>query len=240
MPVLSKIELDDISVLGDAIRAAGREAPSMEAAAREVVSLLYDELRDDAGDRACVLVRLYKTHPFGRLPQELQAFAREAAGHELAADVRCLTLLATVGERPEWNDRRLSVGHRTIPLPSEQMVQRLPMVSRLITQLGLDVGVVVRPEGAPLRELSARTYDAFHVPAARGSEFIPAQDFVAEHGIASALGFGGMLHTGDFYSVVLFSKVPIGEEVAESLRILGLAVRIPLMRFLLRDVFEER
>jgi hypothetical protein len=229
--------LDDVSACSDVIRTLGRGRATMTEAAADIVRYLYGELGTDGDDHACTLVRLYKTHPFGGLPVELREYASDAAGRDFDADVRCLTLLATAGEEPEWNDPRLSVGHRTIPLPSEEIVRRLPMVAQLITQVGLDVGTVVRPAGAPLVELAQRTYDVFHVPVAAGSPYIPAQDFVERYGVESALGFGGMLHTGDFYSVVLFTKVPVSVEVARTIRILALAVRIPLMRFLLRDVF---
>jgi hypothetical protein len=237
---LSAFTIDDVSELGDVIRGLGGDAGSMEAAAGEITRYLYSELRDGAGGGAAALVRLYKTHPFGELPPDLQHFAREASATALAPEVRCLTLLATTGDLPEWNDRTLSAGHKTIPLPSEQMVLRLPMIAQLIIQLGLDIDVVIRPHEAPLRQLSQRTYDVFHVGSAAGSPYIPAQDFVANHGIRSAVGVGGMLHTGDFYAVVLFSKVAVTAPVAQALKLLALAIRIPLMRYLRGSVFELR
>jgi hypothetical protein len=237
---LAAFSIDDVSAVSDVIRGLGRDAVAMETAAGEITRYLYDELRDEDGGRACALVRLYKTHPFGGLPPDLREYAETAAGHALAPEVRCLTLLGTNGDLPEWNDRTRSSGHKAIPLADEQVVLRLPMIAQLIIQLGLDVGSVIRPQEAPLRELSQRTYDVFYVERAAGSPFIPAQGFVEEHGIASALGFGGMLHTGDFYAAVLFSKVPVSESVARSLKIVALAVRIPLMRFLLGSVFERR
>jgi hypothetical protein len=237
---LTAFTIDDVSELGDVIRGLGSDAASMEEAAREITSFLYGELGDGNGGGATALVRLYKTHPFGALPADLQAYAQQAAGEALAPEVRCLTLLATSGDLPQWNDRALSAGHKAIPLPSEQIVLRLPMIAQLITQLGLDVGAVIRPHEAPLRQLSQRTYDVFHVEEAAGSPYLPAQDFVREHGIRSAAGVGGMLHTGDFYALVLFSKVPISRPVAQALKILSLAIRIPLMRFLLGSVFARR
>ena len=143
----------------------------------------------------------------------------------------CLTLLATRGLEPEWNDRRTSQGHKAIPLPSVELVHRLPMVAALINQIGLDLADVVRPDQARVAELARRTYDVFHVPEARGSAFVPAQDFVERHAVTSALGFGGVLFSGDFYAVVMFSRVPISAEVADRLRILSLATRVSLMPF---------
>jgi hypothetical protein len=147
------------------------------------------------------------------------------------ADVRCLTLLATRGLDPRWNDRRDSDGHKAIPLPSVEFVERLPMVAGLIQQLGLEIADVVRPEKGRVAELAQRSYGVFHVEDAAGSPYVPAQDFVEEHGVRSALGFGGVLYTGDFFAVMLFSRAPIDPGVADTLRILSLAARVALMPF---------
>ncbi|MDX6474623.1 MAG: hypothetical protein QOH95_134, partial [Gaiellaceae bacterium] len=108
---------------------------------------------------------------------------------------------------------------------------RLPMVAGLIQQIGLDLADVVRPERQRFAELARKNYDVFHVPDAAGSEFVPAQDFVEKFGILSALGFGGVLFSGDFYAVVMFSRVPIRASVADRIRVLSLATRVSLMPF---------
>ena len=59
-----------------AVRGLGRGANSMEQAAERITRYLYDNLIDEkTGAKACALVRLYKTHPYGALDQELAAFA---------------------------------------------------------------------------------------------------------------------------------------------------------------------
>ena len=229
----------ELAEFGERIRAFARSAESMEDASKRIVDLLYDELRDGRGEPACSLVRVYKTHPYGRLPYDLREFAGNVLGGVPEDDVRCLALLATRGERPEWNDRRLSAGHRAIPLPTVGFVEQLPMIAGLIGQLGLSVDDVVRPPEHKLTELSQRSYGVFHVPEAAGSPLLPAQDFVEQHGVRSALGFGGVLFSGDFYAVVLFARVPISVQVAETVRVLSLAVRVALLPFG-RRVFDER
>jgi hypothetical protein len=113
------------------------------------------------------------------------------------------------------------------------------MELQLITQLGLDVTTVVRPDPELARALSQRTYDVFHVSDAVGSPYLPAQEeFVVRYGIRSALGFGGMLYNGDFYAVVLFSRVAISADAAQMLKILSLAVRVPLLAHM-RGVFDR-
>jgi hypothetical protein len=210
----------------------------MEAAAGRIVRYLYDELGDGSGERACALVRLYKTHPFESLEPGLQDYVEGLLEEPPQPGLRCLTLLASAGTEPAWNDRRSSIGHQAIPLASESMVRQLPMVTQLITQLGLELGTVLSPDPDRALELSKRTYDVFHVATAAGSPYIPAQDgFVVRHSIESALGFGGMLYTGDFYAVVLFSRVPISADTAQLIKILAIAMRVPLLTHL-RRIFD--
>jgi hypothetical protein len=230
---LSGFSGDDLTRFGDTIRAIPHDARTMEDAARRVADFFWGEL---SGDLA--LVRVYKTHPYGLLPADLQEFAAHLSGGAPAPDVRCLTLLGTRGLEPAWNDRRDSEGHKAIPLPSAEFVERLPMVAGLVRQLGLEIEDVVRPQKGRVVALAQRTYDVFHVPDAAGSEYLPAQDFVEAHGIRSALGFGGVLYTGDFFAVVIFSRVPIAKSTADTLRILSLATRVALMPFSSR-VFDN-
>jgi len=236
---LAHLSLDEVSACADVIRGLGRTTEAMEEAAQEIVTYLHEHLVDVDGRPAAALVRLYKTHPFGELEPDLREFAVEVAGHELADDVRCLTLLGTAGDLPEWTSRHASRGHKAIPLLNEQMIERLPMVLELLTQLGIDLRVVVAPGTADVADLARRSYGVFHVQDVLGSPHIPAQEeFVVPYGIASAVGFGGVLYTGDLYAVVMFTKVALSAAVAGRLRILALPIRVPLLRFARGSVFN--
>ncbi len=237
MPRLGTFGGGELTAFGDRVREIPRHVRSMEAAARELADLIFDEFRSEDGAPECALVRVYKTQAISRLPEELADFARELAG-PVDPETRCLTLLATRGLEPAWNDRRTSEGHKAIPLPTVEFVERLPMVAGLIQQLGLELEHVVRPEARNVRDLAQRTYGVFHVEHARGSDVIPAQDFVERYGIVSALGFGGVLYTGDFFAVVIFARVPIDAAAADTIRILSLATRVALMPFNAR-VFDD-
>lgn len=230
---LETFDADDVRPLSDALRSVGADADSAARVAQALVERLYASLADADGNPACALVRLYKTQLYGALDPEQQAFATEVLGEVPGPEVRCLTLLGTAGDRPEWNDPALSRGHRAIPLPSELVVERLPMVAQLIRQLGLDVGAVVAPPtGAAIIPLAQQTNDVFHVAEAVGSPYLPAQDdFVVPAGIRSAVGFGGIMLSGDFFAVLLFAKVPVSLQVARTLKILGLSVRTRLLPF---------
>ena len=237
---LASSSLSSMTQLGVALRRIGAGASSVEEVAQRVVRLLYGELVDTAtGAKACVLARFYFTTKYSILDEDLRAFgSRLMEGNELQPDTRCLTLLATAGEKPEWNSRRKSEGHKTIPLPSEQAFQAIPMVSQLIMQLGIDVATVLKPDPSLVLELEQKTYNVFFVQNAAGSPFIPAQEnFVIPYKVRSVLGFGGLLPSGDLYAVLLFARVSISRDSAAIFRNAAMNLKVALLPFVDRPVF---
>lgn len=230
---MTNFTIREMTQCGKVMRTIGEGAESLEVVAERIVSHFYDGLVDGKGGRACSLVRFYKTHSYAELDDELQDFARRMLGGvPVSTDMKCLVLLATAGEEPEWNSRKSSRGHKAIPLPSEEAVAQAPMVSNLITQLGLSVGMVVKPAPELLLDMAQRTFNVFHVPKALGSPYIPAQrEFVIPYGIESVLGFGGLLPTGDMFAVILFLKVPVSTEVADLFKALSLNVKMGILPF---------
>jgi hypothetical protein len=218
---------------GIAIRRVTRGADSLEEAADVITRYFYEHCVDASGERACALVRFYKTHRYGQLEADLKAFAAAQLGDlEPNADMRCLVLLATAGDEPAWNARRSSHGHQAIPLPSADRVRAAPMIMRLIEDMGVDVESLVSAAEPHARGADARTYDVFHVERAPGSPFIPAQrDFVEPYGIASVVGFGGLLRSGELFSVILFSRATIPARSAARFRTIALDVRSSLFTF---------
>ena len=230
---LTNFTIREMSECGKALRAIGEGSASMEETAGRIVRHFYDSLADAEGGRAAALVRFYKTHPFRDLDGERQDFALALLGGEPPLpDMKCLVLLATAGDKAEWNSRKSSRGHKAIPLPSEDAVNQAPMVSNLIKQLGLPVRMVVRPEPKLLLDMEQRTYNVFHVPEALGSPYIPAQqEFVAPCGIRSVLGFGGLLPSGEMFAVIMFFKIPVSRETADMFKALSLNVKIAVLPY---------
>ncbi len=223
---LANITEAEVKECGEKLREAASGVSNMEDAANRIVGFLYDNFGNN-GSKACALVRFYKTHPFGELDSDLQEFAKGILGHDPESpDMKCLTLLATRGDKDAWNARAKSQGHKAIPLPSEQFVSKIPMISRLINQFGLELKTVLKPDPAIIVDLREKAYNTFHVPEAVGSPYIPAQDeFVIPHGIQSVLGLGGMLPTGNLFAVILFAKMHIARDAADRCKNLALDVR---------------
>lgn len=238
---LNDFSITDLTLCGREVRKLGASTTSMEEVAVKVVSFFHDYLRDGVdGPRAVALVRFFKTHDAGELAPELQDFAAARLPEGiLAPETKCLTLLATRGEREEWCDRFASTEHRAIPLPSEEVVQQFPMISNLALQIGLELSSLVEPDPSCLRDLDETTYDVFCVPDARGSEFIPAQeDFVVPNGIRSVLGFGGVLPSGSLFAVVIFLRIPVSAEAAECFKSLALSVKMAILPHDQRVIFK--
>lgn len=232
---LTNLSLSAMTECSTRLRRLGHGAESMEDAAGQIVRYLYDNIGVD-GERACAMARFYKTHAYADLPADLQAFAGSGVD-EITDRTRCLTLLATAGDEPEWNDRRASRGHQAIPLLSPQAVAQAPMVAQLVRQLGVDVFELLAPRQSLIVDSEQRTFNVFHVRDAVGSPYIPAQDFVSRYSIASVLGFGGLLPTRDLFAVILFSRAVIPAVTAELFKPLSLSVKVAVVPFAEEQVF---
>lgn len=214
---------------------------SVEEGAQRIVQFFYRELVDDEGKPACALVRLFKTHRYDLLDEELQSFARNIVPEVASvADARCLVLMATQGDLPEWCSRHTSNGHKAIPLTSEEMIEKAPMIAQLFKQFGVAVSAIMRPNPSLLLDASDRAHSVFHVPEALGSPYIVAQkEFVEPYGIASVLGFGGMLASGDLFAAIMFTKIPVSTAVADQFKVIGLNMKLAILPIARKPLFAE-
>jgi hypothetical protein len=114
------------------------------------------------------------------------------------------------------------------------------MVASVLRGLGVEVDAVVGPPGPALGRLRHRLLGVFHVEHAEGSPLLPDQDrFVRPYGVRSAVGFGGVLPSGELYEVLGFARVPIDRATARTLRVLDLATRTALVPYALQPAFAE-
>ena len=125
---LSALTLSDVVRCGYFFRQMAIHSKSMEEMVNGIVNHLFDSCKNpETGENDITLVRFFKTHSFGDLDQSLQESAQALApDSQLKANTKCLILLATAGERSQWNDRHQSAGHRAIPLLSESAVSQNP------------------------------------------------------------------------------------------------------------------
>lgn len=231
---LSNFTLTDMTICGKVLRQLGEEAQSMEEVATRITSYLYEHLVDKkTKENACVLVRLFKTHSYETLPSELQRLVAEKLRVDtITPQMKSFVLLGTRGDKDEWNSRKLSSGHKAIPLPSEEVANKIPMMRNIIKQLGLEVNTVINPDPKIIIDLAQKAYNVFYIPEALGSSYIPAQqDFVIPYGVKSVLGFGGVLPVGDVFVLIIFSKISISRQTADLFKPLALNFKLALLPY---------
>jgi len=230
----------DIAKCSLVLRQFGRNSASMEASSEKIVKYIYQHFCDSqTGENSCVLVRLFKTHPYGELEDSLQQSARRLMnGKSPAADMKCWTLLATAGIEPQWNSRHTAVKNTAIPLVSTEVVAKMPAISETIRQFGLDIPTVLGIERERFLQLEPAVLNIFHVSEAKGSPLIPEQDsLIIPYGVKSVLAFGGLLESGSLFTVVIFIKVKIPPSTAELFKHLALSVKTSLSISDEKDIF---
>ena len=239
---LTKFTLRDMSECGLALRKIAENSDCMEDASNLIIKYFYEHfINKDTGEKSCILVRFFKTHAYEKLTPELQEYARDILGqNKIADDLKCLTLLSTAGELPEWNSRYKSTGHKAIPLVNEDAIYRIPMISQLIRQLGLNPGMLLQPDVDLLIDSEQKMYNVFYVPNALGSSYIPAQNsFVIPFGVKSVIGFGGLLPTGEMFTILMFLRVVVPQTIVELIRPLALNVKTAILPFDDGIIFQE-
>lgn len=238
---LSRFTLSDMIRCGADLRRLGTEGASMEDVGASTVRFLYDSLRSSQPDGpGCALIRTFITLPYEQLEPTQQEFARRLVPDiDQHPGTKCLTLLATAGELPAWNDRKESRGHQALPLLSEESIARSPMISQLIRQLGIEVHALLESDSDVMVDRKEHSFNVFHVAEALGSPHIPAQsDFVVPHSVRSVIGFGGLLPPNELFATILFTKTPVNREVAELFRTLALNIKVGLLAFCGGKVFS--
>ncbi len=237
---MTKFSWADMVDCGFNLCQLGVGTDSMESASNRIVKYFYEHLIDrQTGEPACALIRCFKTHPYRDLDGELRQSTHSLLGNYIPSPgMKCLTLLATTGIKPEWNSREQSVGHKAIPLVSKEMVTQFPMILQLIGQFGLEIGTVLEPHPDLLIEFEQKKLNVFHVPEALGSPYIPGQEsFVIPFAIKSVLGFGGLFPSGNLFAIIMFSKVEITHKTAEIFKTLASNVKSVLLPFDGKTVF---
>jgi signal transduction histidine kinase len=233
---LAHLTLEDVVHCGGIWQRAAAPGRSLEEAAAAIVRHIYHDVVS-GGERAFVLVRLFATQSYGDLPADLREFARRLADDRpLSTDQKCLVLMATAGDQPDWNDRSCSKGHKAIPLESGRLASRFPMISQLLAQLGARINPA---DGAIVLDRAQREFNVFYVRDAEGSPHVVDQEgFVRPFAVRSVVGFGGSLPSGEHFAVVAFARATIAREVADLFRYLALNVKLALLPFDLTAYLE--
>ena len=181
----------------------------LEGAAQTLVNELYAHWKE-----SIVLARMFVTVPYGKLPEENMYFVRSMAesadaAEQLKADTPVLSLIGTHGRETDWNDRHNSKGHKGIPLISAAFVKEIPMMTRLLLEMGVPVQWVDVHDLEFLKKLGSGLFyveDAAEEVDMQGRKIIPAQDFVNNYNIQTVFGSGGPYPNGEMAILIVFSN----------------------------------
>jgi signal transduction histidine kinase len=229
---LTAFSLKDMATCGAALRQLGDGQPHMEAVANRTVRYLYDHLGNEDGNRATALVRFFITRPYCGLNENLQQHVTHLLGKPPDDPaLKCQTLLATIGDNPDWHSRHNSRYYKVHPL-SKEIVDQNPMFAQVSEIFGIVLEQAVNRDPDLVIDLEHETYNILHVFDARDSQYIPDQvDFVIPYGIKSVLVFFSLLPSGNLFSVVIFAKVTVPRELLDYFRPLVLNMKMAVLPF---------
>lgn len=242
MAQISNITGDTIISLRNKIREAMQDSAILEEAAQRFCEVMYREFKE-----SIVLTRLFATIPFAKLPDSNQAWVSKlAASQEISSlvndDTLVLSLLGTHGQEAAWCSRRNSEGHVGVPLASADFIDRIPMMSRLLKEMGLDLAWVERQDTGIVAKTMGAIAGVFYVPDAKkavdhkGRPIIAAQDFVDAYQVETVFGLGGSyLTTGTFITITIFTREMLEKSQAERFMFLVNEFKAATMHLVSRD-----
>lgn len=203
-------EYTNVIQLGQEIQAKTDQAASFEQAAQSFMEIIHQTFPE-----VLVLGRVYVTVPFDKLPPTNKSFVTSLAGAKgvtnlLNEQTLVLSLVGSHGANNSWNDRRLSKGHVGIPLISAKFINDIPMMSRLLNEVGLTLDWIGKDDSSLVEKTMGGLTGLFYVADAKtdtdheGRKIISAQDFVNTYNVKTVFGFGGGFTTQNRFMVCLF------------------------------------
>ncbi|WP_035304474.1 ATP-binding SpoIIE family protein phosphatase [Actinokineospora inagensis] len=217
---ITRFGLSDMVRTAADLRRRAELASGFDAAADAVVTRLRECFTDGAGP-VLPIVRLFTIRSRDELPPEQCPQVGEWF----------LVLAAEAGGR--------CTPVRALPPAAE--FGSMPMLSAMTREFGLT------PDDVLTGSLAGDGFGVFHVPVAAGSPHVRDQELVAELGIASVLGFGGVLPSGNGisgisgisgppglpggtpFAVVMYSRAPIPASTAEQFKAVAIGLRVGLL-----------
>ena len=136
---------------------------------------------------------------------------------ELTEDTIVVTLLASRGSKPQWNDPSNSRDHLAIPLLSASFFETIPIVSRLLSGVITEVPWLTKQQTLMMRESMGNMSQVNCVEDARtartgdGHILITAQNLVQQNGVRSVVALGGRYLNGTALALVLFTREELTE-----------------------------
>jgi hypothetical protein len=217
MTTFTAFSTDQLNSLKDKLKGLLAPCTLYEQAAQTFSETLYHEFSPSV-----VLARVYASIPFSQLPPANKTFVTDLAtsknvGNLINDKTPILSLAGTAGKKPTWMDRRKSQGHVGIPLCSASFVDAIPMMSRLLQELGFSLAWFDKQDLSLIEKSAGGMSGLFYVAQAgedtdaKGRKIIPAQDFVAAQNVRTVFGMGTTYVRGTFAVSIIFTNETIGK-----------------------------
>lgn len=239
MPRFAAYSVEDVTDLRRRVEVLLKDCTSLQEAAQKFLEALYDDLAESA-----VLFRLFATCSYGGLPEREKEFALALArgrgcADEIEGGTNVVVLLGTRGKKPTWNDRYRSESHLAVPLASASFIKTIPMVSRLMSDMGTGVewiekqktNIVVTSMGRMARVLYVE--DAATALTSDGFKVVPDQAFVAENRVKTVIGLGGAYLNRTIVVILLFTSERVPSERVEKLMPLVHGFKVATMKLVM-------
>jgi len=199
-----------------------QQSNSLEDAAQQLATELHNQFNESV-----VIARVFFTVPYGDLPPKNKDFVKNLAESaqavsELKETTPVLSLVGTHGQEGDWCDRRKSKGHVGIPLISSGFVDAIPMISRLLKELGVPLEWADSHETEMIIQTIGDSAGLFFVENAaeatdgQGRKIIAAQDFVSAYDVKGVFGMGGVYQGGEMIVIVVFCRDTFSRTNAEN------------------------
>ena len=210
-----------ISALWTKVEPKVQQAKQLSEAAQALTSETYNQFADSV-----LLARLFVTIPLSGLPPNRKQFVQnlaKSAGADtgLKNSTPVLSLLGTSGQESDWNSPSKSKGHLGIPLISSAFVGAIPMISRLLKELGVPLDWIDSHDSEIIKKSIGSSAGLFFVDDAsqatdnEGRKIIAAQDFVAKYSVKSVFGTGEGYANGQMAVNIVFCRDSFARSSAE-------------------------
>jgi hypothetical protein len=190
------------------------QVKSFEAAAQLLTDAIYQ-----AYSESVVLTRVFATVPFQSLPADVSSWVKGLAQKkgiesQLTPSTLVLSLMGSTGSQANWKGRKASQGHVGIPLVSASFISQIPMMSRMLSAMGQELGWIDPKESAAMTQTIGKLSGLFYVEDAEqnvdhlGRKIIADQAFVAAHKVHTVIGIGGSsaFGSGTFFVLLIFTR----------------------------------
>lgn len=249
----------EATTVGSDLRTLITSAETMEEASQATINYFRSAFVDVATGRPVfALTRMFHTFLWEDLSPDLRTYVKQR-DPDAVLDQRYipfLVLLGTGGDHPHWSNRHVSRDHKVVPLSAVDVVRRAPLALALLDRVlqspipravttPSSFGRLIVPPSAGYVGNS----DVFLVPEAFGSPYVPTPQFVRDYKIRSAVAIGGWTGLAgraawsssvsrQAWVALLYSRVPISENMAPAFRAVANELHIALDRMAGTPIFK--